>query len=76
MSTWFDMRREFFLHVGKPVEDAVRKLAVSLPEIERAAKSRDHSARQEQFSSLEETQSSPLHLQFKDASQQIRCVKN
>lgn len=63
---------EVFPCIGKPVVDAVRKLAENLPEIERVVKSREDQARQEQFSSLEETQSSPIQFQFKDAPQMIR----
>lgn len=58
-------------YLGEPVIDAVKKLAVNLPEIEQVARSREDQAMQEQFSSLEETQSSPP-FQFKDASQHIR----
>lgn len=61
------------LCVGEPVVEAVKKLAVNLPEIERVAKSRDHHVMQEQFSSLEETQLSSQQFQFKDSSQLIRC---
>jgi hypothetical protein len=61
--------------LDKPVEEAVRKLAAHLPEIERVARSRDSQAVQEQFSSLEETQSSLQPHQFKDAPQLIRyCI--
>ena len=63
-----------FLMVDRNVVDAVRKLAMSLPEFERVAKSRESQAVQEQFSSLEETQSTSVQHQFKDAPQLIRYV--
>ena len=59
--------------LGEPVVEAVKKLVVNFPEIERVSRSREDQAMQEQFSSLEETQSSPP-FQFKDASQQIRYL--
>lgn len=62
------------MFIGKSVKEAVRKLAVSLPEIERVARIREDHAMREQFSSLEETQSSSRQFQFKDASQQIRSI--
>lgn len=56
--------------LGQPVENAVRKLAVDLPEIERASSLR-HPEMHEHFSSLEETQPLP-QIQFQDHTQLIR----
>ena len=50
----------------------MKKLASDLPEIERVSRQREQHKMQEQFSSLEETQPTPLASQFQDPSQLIR----